>query len=83
MKREREYLLQILSLFAFKEVYMPRYVYAGPVMEFDICIANRWEACTYAPSKAKARSNLTYQFKKKYNRMPNAKITLPGNILME
>ena len=60
---------------------MQKYTYTGPVMEFDICIANNWRGSTYASSSAKAKSNLTYQFKKKYNRMPNAKITLPGNII--
>lgn len=44
---------------------MPRWVYNGPVMEFDTCIANHWRGETFAPSEAKAKSNLTYQFKKK------------------
>ena len=41
------------------------YSYDGPVMEFDNCVANRWIASTRAVSEKKARSNLTYQFKKK------------------
>ena len=60
---------------------MNKYIYNGPVMEFDVCIMNRFEACTYAPTESKARSNLIYQFKKKSNRMPGTKITLPGEII--
>ena len=56
------------------------YVYNGPVMEFETCIAHMWKASTYAISEEKARSNLAYQFKKQNNRNPNAKIILPGKI---
>ena len=59
---------------------MPRWVYNGPVMEFDTCIANHWIGETFAPSEAKAKSNLTYQFKKKNNRIASSKITLPGDL---
>lgn len=61
---------------------MPRWVYDGPVMEFDTCIANHWRGETFAPSEAKAKSNLTYQFKKKNNQIPSSKITLPGDLKM-
>lgn len=61
---------------------MNRYVYVGPVMEFDTCISNHWQGITYAASEKKARSNLAYQFKKKNNRIPGAKITLPGKIVI-
>lgn len=57
---------------------MNQYVYDGPVMEFNNRIANKWHGTTYAVSEGKARSNLAYQFKKKHNRVPSAKITLPG-----
>jgi hypothetical protein len=60
---------------------MPRYSYDGPVMEFDICVANRWQSSTLAVSEKKARTNLVYQYKKKNNKMPNAKISLPGRII--
>ncbi|MCD8119701.1 MAG: hypothetical protein LUE29_09550 [Lachnospiraceae bacterium] len=60
---------------------MTQYAYSGPVMEFDICIANKWESATWAPTEKKARSNLVYQFKKKNNRLPSAKITLPGKLV--
>ena len=59
---------------------MPRYAYEGPVMEFDKCIQHCWKAETVASSEAKARSNLTFRFKKENNKIPQFKITLPGNI---
>lgn len=59
---------------------MDRYSYDGPVMEFDRVITNNWSASTYAPSEKKARSNLTYQFKKQFNKTASSKITLPGKI---
>ena len=59
---------------------MNLYLYDGPVMEFNNCVANRWTASTRAVSEKKARSNLTYQFKKKNNRLPGTKIILPGKI---
>lgn len=59
---------------------MNKYFYDGPVMEFDICIADHWKGETMADSKKKAISNLTYQFKKQTNRANYTKITLPGEI---
>lgn len=61
---------------------MNKYIYNGPVMEFEKCIANHWEASTYAISEKKARSNLIFRFKKETSRMPYTKITLPGKITM-
>jgi len=60
---------------------MNQYSYDGPVMEFEICVANHWKSSTYAVSEKKARSNLAYQFKKQNNRLPNTKITLPGKLV--
>lgn len=59
---------------------MNRYSYMGPVMEFDICIANCWFGETMAVSEAKARANLAYQFKRYTNREAGTRITLPGKI---
>lgn len=59
---------------------MNLYLYDGPVMEFDRCIANRWKGFTYAASESKAFSNLIYQYKKKNGKQPTAKITLPGKL---
>lgn len=62
---------------------MNRYTYLGPVMLFDRCIDDGWNGSTYAVSEKKARSNLTYQFKKKYNYAANTRISLPGKIVLE
>ena len=59
-----------------------KYVYDGPVLEFNTLLANRWRGETTAPSENKARSNLAYQFKKNNNRIAGTKITLPGEIKM-
>lgn len=59
---------------------MTRYIYNGPVMEFDRCVADNWHGETMAPSEAKARNNLAYQYKKSNNRVSGARITLPGKI---
>lgn len=61
---------------------MNKYLYKGPVMEFNTCIENRWQSSTYAISEKKARSNLIFQYKQLNNRVPNTKITLPGKITM-
>lgn len=76
----------MLSLLVFKEAIdmeenFKRYSYKGPVMEFDRLVANNWESETIATSEKKARSNLIYQFKKKNNRIPSTKISLPGKIV--
>ena len=57
-----------------------RYSYSGPVMEFDKVIADSWSSSTYAPTESKARSNLIFQFKKQYNKVPNTRISLAGEI---
>lgn len=59
-----------------------KYRYDGPVLVFDTCVANHWKGETMAPSEKKARSNLTYQYKKQNNRVAGAKVTLPGKIEM-
>lgn len=60
---------------------MDKYVYEGPVMMFDTCVANHWKGETMAPSESKARSNLIYQYKKKNNRQAGTKFTLPGKVI--
>lgn len=59
---------------------MKRYVYDGPVMEFEKCVADRWKGETLAVSERKARSNLSYQYKKENDSVANTRITLPGKI---
>lgn len=58
------------------------YSYDGPVMSFDTCIERRWRSSTFAVSEKKARSNLTFQYKRNNNRTPDANITLPGKITL-
>lgn len=57
-----------------------KYIYDGPVMEFNNLIAEHWKGETMAPSEKKARSNLIYKFKINHNRVASSKITLPGKI---
>ena len=59
-----------------------KYAYDGSVLVFDTLVADRWKGETMAPNARKARSNLSYQFKKQNNRMPGVKVTLPGEVKM-
>lgn len=59
---------------------MNTYSYDGPVMEFGICVADRWKGRTTASSERKARSNLAYQYKKKNRRLAATNVSLPGKI---
>ena len=60
-----------------------RYRYSGPVYEFDKLLVSKWEAETIAPTAAKARSNMIFQFKKQNNRTAATRITLTGDIIKE
>lgn len=66
--------------FFFWRKLMDRYIYDGPVKEFDRVVAHNWHAETVASSEGKARSNLAYQFKKKMNKPARSKITLTGKV---
>lgn len=59
------------------------YMYSGPVKKFGLTVHSHWKGYTYAVSEAKARSNLTYQFKKEFGMAPNTKITLPGKVELQ
>lgn len=59
---------------------MELYKYDGPVMLFDRMINPRWKGETRAPSVKKAKSNLTYQFKREHKLLAGSKIELPGKI---
>lgn len=59
-----------------------KYVYDGPVMMFNTLVTDRWKGETIAPSENKARSNLTYQFKRQNNRVAGSRFILPGKIKM-
>lgn len=62
---------------------MPKYIYDGPVKEFDKLIAEHWKGETIAPTETKARSNLAYQYKRSHNKTPNSKIKITGKIIKE
>lgn len=57
------------------------YSYNGPVMEFGRVVDNLWKGETYATSEQKAKSNLAYQYKNSHGKLPQSKITLPGNVV--
>lgn len=59
---------------------MARYFYDGPVSIFDRCVADHWKGETVADSPKKAKSNLTYQFKKQNNLHPGTKVFLLGEV---
>ena len=59
-----------------------RYIYDGPVYEFNNLIAEHWRGETVAPTAQKAKSNLTYQFKRQTNRVVGSKIKLTGEVKM-
>lgn len=59
------------------------YQYNGPVMLFNDCIAHNWKGETYAFSEKKAKSNLCYQYKKQHGLTADAKITLPGKLVIK
>ena len=63
---------------------MDIYSYSGPVMEFDVVRDHKWTGKTRAPSKAKAMSNLTFQYKNQLGLIPGIKISLdPNGIVLE
>lgn len=59
---------------------MNRYIYDGPVLEFDRIVDNKWHGETSANSEKKARSNLAFQFKIETGRTKNCKIALPAKL---
>lgn len=61
---------------------MNKYTYDGPVTEFGRCVTDRWQGSTYAVSEKKARSNLAYQYKKEFGKVPSVKVNLPGEIIL-
>ena len=61
---------------------MKRYLYDGPVKEYGTCVNSRWRGETMAPSEKKARSNLAYQYKKRFGKVVNTRIVLPGKLVV-
>ena len=59
-----------------------KFEYDGPVLEFGRLVANRWRGETMAPTARKAKSNISFQYKRANNRNPGVKVSLPGKIKM-
>lgn len=59
---------------------MKKYMYEGPIMFFETCVASNWKAYTTATSEAQARNNITHQAKRLLNKLPSSRVTLPGKI---
>ena len=59
---------------------MPKYMYEGPVMEFETLLTNNWKSETIATTEWKARSNFRFQVKTRNNRSASSKFQLTGKI---
>ena len=57
-----------------------KYKYKGPIMGVDRCIQENWEAETMAVSARKAKSNLTYRWKKQHGYEATYPISLPQSL---
>lgn len=60
-----------------------KYHYSGPVYMYQKLVIDKWEGYTWAPSDAKALSNLSYRYKTDNNLLPGAKIALDPDYLTE
>lgn len=60
-----------------------KFVYDGPVMQFDKLIMQKWHGETWATSERKALSNLSYRFKTEHNMVAGAKIALDAEFMHE
>lgn len=56
------------------------YWYSGPVLVFGKLTSNKWQGMTTAPSMAKAKSNLAYQYRKELGQGNMVKVEFPGKI---
>jgi hypothetical protein len=60
---------------------MYKYIYDGPVKEFNKVITEKWKGETMAVSEKRARTNLAFQFKREFGKSVNSKISFPGKIM--
>lgn len=58
------------------------YSYNGPIYIYDRMIAPSWSLQTYATTEGRAKANFEYQAKMKLGLLPNAKIRLPGKVVL-
>lgn len=61
---------------------MSRFTYEGAVLVFGALKELRWKASTVAPSEAKAKANLKYQFRRQHNYAQNTPIELCNRLRM-
>lgn len=59
------------------------YRYSGPVMQFDRLVCSKWTAETYASTRAKAKSNLCYRFKKEAGLAASSRCSIVDKYLYE
>lgn len=63
---------------------MIRYMFTGQVVDqFGNILDRHWKGETFAESRAKAKSNLNYQWKKKHNYPRETKVILDGKFMSE
>ena len=60
---------------------MYRYIYDGPVKEFNKVITEKLKGETMAVSEKRASDNLAFQFKREFGKSLNSKISFPGKIM--
>lgn len=60
---------------------MYRYIYDGPVKEFNKVITEKLKGETMAVSEKRARDNLAFQFKREFGKSLNSKISFSGKIM--
>ena len=58
-----------------------KYTYQGAVYAFGSLVATKWEASTWAPSEAKAVSNLKHRFRQFAGIVGHTPITFSGKIV--
>ena len=59
-----------------------QYSYNGPVVVFGRCVEDHYKASTYATSEAKARSNISFQYKRDVGKVASTKVELPGKLVI-
>ena len=65
-------------------IYVMRYIFKGHVVhQFGTMLDRNWKGETFAPSMAKAKSNLNYQWKKQNNYPRETKVILEGHFTSE
>lgn len=59
------------------------YEFKGAVLLFDRIVTSNYTATTTAPSVRKARSNITYRYKRDFGYDKNARLSLSGTFTIK